>query len=264
MDSPTGIISHMRQIFLIGIGAGDPQHLTLQAIEAMQAVDVFFFLDKREETHDLIAARQALFQRHARPDAQAMVLNDPPRAQSPNYHQDVQHWHEQRAERLEEALMTSLSESGVGALLVWGEPSIYDSAMRLMRQIEARGQCAIQTQVIPGISSIQALAAAFAEPLNRIGEPIHITTGRALKAGFPADLDAVVVMLDGECSFTHVMQPEMEIFWGAYLGTPDQLLIQGPVMQVADEIITTRQQARARHGWIMDTYLLRRPLRLKA
>jgi precorrin-6A synthase len=36
------------------------------------------------------------------------------------------------------------------------------------------------------------------------------------------------------------------------------LLAAGPVAEVADEIIRTRTEARERHGWIMDTYLLRR------
>ena len=49
-----------------------------------------------------------------------------------------------------------------------------------------------------------------------------------------------------------------DIFWGAYLGTADQILIQGRLGQVRDEIRRVRHEARVRHGWIMDTYLLRR------
>jgi precorrin-6A synthase len=36
----------VRRIVVIGIGAGDPRHLTLQAVEAVAAVDVFFVIDK--------------------------------------------------------------------------------------------------------------------------------------------------------------------------------------------------------------------------
>ena len=36
------------------------------------------------------------------------------------------------------------------------------------------------------------------------------------------------------------------------------MLISGPLAAVADEIAATRAELRARHGWIMDTYLLRR------
>ena len=39
-----------RTVYVIGIGAGDPEHLTLQAVAAMNRVDVFFTIDKGEAT----------------------------------------------------------------------------------------------------------------------------------------------------------------------------------------------------------------------
>ena len=50
----------------------------------------------------------------------------------------------------------------------------------------------------------------------------------------------------------------VEIFWGAYLGTPDELLVAGPLAEAAPKIEEIRAEARRRKGWIMDTYLLRR------
>ena len=64
-------------------------------------------------------------------------------------------------------------------------------------------------------------------------------------------------MLDGEQSFRRV-DPELDIYWGAYLGTADEILISGRLADVRDEIEARREQARQRHGWIMDCYLLRR------
>ncbi len=64
-------------------------------------------------------------------------------------------------------------------------------------------------------------------------------------------------MLDGELAFRTVDQ-DMDIYWGAYLGTPDELLISGRLVDVAGEIEKVRAEARARKGWIMDTYLLKR------
>ena len=66
-----------------------------------------------------------------------------------------------------------------------------------------------------------------------------------------------VVMLDGQTAFLAVDDPAAEIFWGAYLGTPDEILIRGPLGEVRDEIVETRAAARAEHGWIMDIYLIR-------
>nr|BFE68963.1 hypothetical protein GCM10020092_022640 [Actinoplanes digitatis] len=65
-------------------------------------------------------------------------------------------------------------------------------------------------------------------------------------------------MLDAHQTFGTVDAENVEIFWGAYLGTEDELLVAGPLDEVADEIRRVRAEARERHGWIMDTYLLRR------
>ena len=67
---------------------------------------------------------------------------------------------------------------------------------------------------------------------------------------------AAVVMLDADCSFLDC-PPSTRIWWGAYLGTPDELLVAGTVGDVGDRYRRLRAEARARHGWIMDTYLLR-------
>ena len=48
------------------------------------------------------------------------------------------------------------------------------------------------------------------------------------------------------------------IWWGAYLGMPEQILMHGPLASSGPEIIAARTDARARHGWIMDIYLLER------
>ena len=36
----------MRKVFVIGIGPGNPDYVTVQAINALNAVDVFFEMDK--------------------------------------------------------------------------------------------------------------------------------------------------------------------------------------------------------------------------
>jgi precorrin-6A synthase len=108
--------------------------------------------------------------------------------------------------------------------------------------------------VIPGITAIQALTARHRIPLNDIGEPVQITTGRQLREHGLSG--AAVVMLDGECSF-RTCAPQTRIWWGAYLGTPDELLASGTVGEIGSTIVDVRAEARARHGWIMDTYLLR-------
>jgi precorrin-6B methylase 1 len=82
-----------------------------------------------------------------------------------------------------------LGEDECGAFLVWGDPSLYDSTLRIIDQIIARGTVAFECEVIPGISAIQALAARHRITLNRIGRSIHITTGRKIAEGLPNNLD---------------------------------------------------------------------------
>ena len=110
--------------------------------------------------------------------------------------------------------------------------------------------------MIPGISSVSALAARHRIGLNRVGRPFQVTTGRRLAEGWPDGVDDVVVMLDAQQAYA--AYPEAEIYWGAYLGTADEILRSGRVAEVAEDITATRAEARERHGWIMDTYLLRR------
>ena len=138
---------------------------------------------------------------------------------------------------------------GAGAFLVWGDPGLYDSTLRIIARLRDR----FVVEVIPGITAIQALTAAHGIALNRIGEPVHITTGRRLGT---VDEDTVV-MLDGRTAFM-TADPDLDIFWGAYLGTPDEITIAGRLADMREEIVATRRAARERHGWIMDTYLLRK------
>ena len=110
---------------------------------------------------------------------------------------------------------------------------------------------------VPGISAVQALAAAHGLVLNRIGGALTVTTGRRLaREGMTGD--DVVVMLDARCAFADLPDAPVDIFWGAYLGTPDEVLVAGDLAAVKDEIMAVRARERARKGWIMDTYLLRR------
>ncbi|CAN5320384.1 precorrin-6A synthase (deacetylating) [soil metagenome] len=250
----------MRQIYVIGIGAGNPEYITIQAINALNAADVFFLIDKGAEKGDLAQLRKEICERYIKDKSYRMVeARDPPRDRKADaYESAVVDWHEKRADIFERMISEELGEDECGAFLVWGDPALYDGTIRILEMIAARGKTAFSYDVIPGISSVQALTARHKIPLNRIGEPIHITTGRQVAGGLPETFDNVVVMLDGQCAFNTIHDPGVRIYWGAYLGTEDELLIAGKLDDVADTIEKTRAEARERKGWIMDTYLLRR------
>jgi len=244
-----------RRIHVIGIGAGDPDYVTAQAVDALNDTDVFFAMDKGQQKDDLIALRRQICERFIRePGYRFVALPDPPRAKDGDYRQAVADWHAARARIWAEAIDAELDANGVGAFLAWGDPSLYDSTLRILDAVA--GHVDIDYDVIPGITAIQALTARHRIPLNDVGEPVLITTGRQLRENGLSG--AAVVMLDGDCSFREC-PPDTRIWWGAYLGTPDELLVVGTVGEVGSAIVDLRADARARHGWIMDTYLLRPP-----
>ena len=246
-----------RRIHVIGIGAGDPDYVTAQAAAALNDTQVFFAMNKAPNKgagkDDLIELRRQICQRFIRdPGYRFVELPDPPRATDGDYRQAVADWHAARAAMWAEAIQNELEPGGVGAFLAWGDPSLYDSTLRILDTVAASAD--IDYDVIPGITAIQALTARHRIPLNDVGEPVLITTGRQLRDNGLSG--SAVVMLDADCSF-RACPPQTRIWWGAYLGTPDELLASGTVGEIGERIVEMRAEARGRHGWIMDTYLLR-------
>jgi precorrin-6A synthase len=247
----------MRRLSIIGIGAGNPDHITVQAIKALSSVDVIFLIGKGNEKEDLTQLRKDICARYITRPYRIVEAQDPERDRTPaNYQTAVTDWHAQRAAIYERMIREELADDQHGAFLVWGDPSLYDSTLRIVDQVAAMKTVRFELDVIPGITSVQALAARHKIALNRIGGPVHITTGRLLANGMPAD--DVVVMLDGDCAFKTVKDSGVHIYWGAYVGTADEILVSGKLQERGPEIERIRSDARARHGWIMDTYLLRK------
>ena len=250
----------MRKVLIIGIGAGNPDYVTVQAINALNEVDLFFMTDKGSEKDDLVRLRRDICERYIKDKPYRIIdVEDPERDRAAaEYESGVRAWHEQRLGIYEKLIGQELGEEECAGFLVWGDPSLYDSTLRMIERIRARGTVAFEYEVIPGITSVQALAARHRITLNRIGQSIHITTGRKLAEGLPDDIGDVVVMLDAGCSFKSIGDPEMDIYWGAYVGTDDEILVSGKLRERMHDIERIRSEAKARKGWIMDTYLLRK------
>ena len=243
-----------RHVDLIGIGAGSPAHVTLEAVAALADVDVVFALDKGDAKADLLDARRAILDAHA-PHVELVVVPDPPRDRTPSdYGGVVRDWHQARAELLADAMVRHLGGSRRGAFLVWGDPSLYDSTLRILERIRDLG-VEFTVRVIPGITAVQALTAAHGVTLNRIGHPVLVTTGR--KLGERPEGTDTVVMLDGGAAWNEHGRADEEILWGAYLGTPMEVLRRGRVADIGAELEELKKELRAKHGWIMDIYLLR-------
>ncbi len=249
----------MIELHLIGIGTGNPDHLTLQAIKALNASDLVLIPRKGETKADLAELRRSICAEVLTNTAVRIAEFDLPvrDAANPSYRAGVDDWHDAIAAVWKDTVLAELGPDGRVALLVWGDPSLYDSTLRIAGRV---GQSLpLTVRVVPGITSLQALTASHAIPLNDVGDPFIVTTGRQLRDhGWPAGVRTVAVMLDGECSFRAIPPEGVTIWWGAYVGMENELILSGPLSETAARIVAARAAARDRHGWIMDIYILRR------
>jgi precorrin-6A synthase len=243
-------------ISLIGIGCGDPEQLTLAAIRAINAADLVLIPRKGEEKADLAELRREICAQVLTNSRTRVVEFDlPVRNAGDDYRGGVDGWHDAVAGVWSREIKVHLGDGGRVAFLIWGDPSLYDSSLRIARRLQPLPEI----EVIPGVTAIQALCAAHEIPLNEIGAPFLVTTGRRLhEGGWPADAETVVVLLDGGTAFQSLDPNGLHIWWGAYLGMPHQIIFSGPLTETGAAIATARAEARSRHGWIMDSYILKR------
>lgn len=249
-----------RKVLIIGIGAGNPDFVTIQAVNAMNQVDVFFIPNKGVEKEELARVRLEIIERYVRDRPFRTVEYKAPlrRRGGDDYEGAVSDWHDDVEAAYGKLLMEELDESETGAFLVWGDPTLYDSTMRILDRLKTRGDFELDYEVLPGISSIQALAARHKVALCNIGRSILISTGRSMAAeGFPNNIDSVVIMLNAEKAL-RTADGDLDVYWGAYVGMPDEVLVSGKLKEVIDDIERIRDEARRGKGWIMDTLLMRK------
>jgi precorrin-6A synthase len=240
-------------LWLVGIGTGNPEHLTAEARRALCEAAVVLVPRKGPDKEDLAELRRRLLADCASP-ARVVEFDMPVRDEALPYRLRVAHWHDAIAACWARAIRAA-GPQGPVALMVWGDPGLYDSSLRIARRLDPPPRI----RVVPGISALQALTAAHGIPLAEINGEVTVTTGRRLRErGWPPGAGSVAVMLDGELSFRALAPEGLHIWWGAYLGMPEEALDSGPLAEAGPRIAGARAALRARHGWIMDTYLIRR------
>ncbi len=240
------------RLHLIGIGTGDPGHLTRAAVAAIRAADVILLPEKAGKA-DLADLRRALLAEVA-PEAKIAPFPVPGREPDPeDYRATVEDWHAAIARAWQAALVRHLPAGGTAALLVWGDPALYDSTLRIAARLAG-----VAVEVTPGITALQALTAAHAVPVNTLAGAVTITTGRRLRDhGWPPGAATVAVMLDGRESFGTLDPARYDIWWGANLGRPEQVLMAGPLAEIGPRVAAVKRRLRQQVGWAMDIYLLR-------
>ena len=243
----------MTTLWLIGIGTGNLDHVTGQAIRALNGADLILIPRKGEAKSDLADLRRQILSQVLTEPVPVADYDVPQRADQDDYLGAVNDWHDAIAQVWAKTIAARQPQARNVALMVWGDPSLYDSTLRIAARLPS-----VKVKVIPGITSLQVLTAAHAIPLNTLAAPVTITTGRQLRDhGWPLGANTLAVMLDKGGAFT-VLPSDTEIWWGAYVGMPEETLIHGTLAEVSGKILATRAKLRAEHGWIMDIYLLLR------
>lgn len=246
MTSRTASERVMR-IRVLGVGMG-PQHVTPEVAAALRSCDYVLAAEKGEDD-GLLSIRRAIAAEHG---LEVVAVPDPQRdrADPADYAGAVKDWHAARVTAYDQVLR---ERGGTAAFLVWGDPSLYDSTIRVVDRLAER--MPLEYDVLPGISAPQLLAARHRIVLHPVGHSVHLTTSRRLREDLAAGQTNLCVMLTGTLDLAGL--DDWSIWWGANLGTDAEELTAGRVADVLPSIKTARERAKTAAGWVMDVYLLR-------
>ena len=250
-----------RKVIIIGIGAGNPDFVTIQAIDAMNRVDVFFIPDKGIEKADLSRVRRLIIDRYVRDRSVRTVEYRVPsrRQESDSYEGTVTAWHADVGKIYGRLILEEAGRIGDRRLSGLGRSDFSMTARcEILEHLRTEGDFELDYDVIPGISSLQALAAQHRTAINEIGRSVLITNGRLLAEGFPNNVDSVMVLLNADKALRSA-DGELDAYWGAYIGMPEEVLVSGKLKDIVDDIERIRSAARQENGWIMDCLLLKKP-----
>lgn len=241
----------IERLRVVGIGLGDPLHLTGEAVRALASADVLLVPRAVDGHPDRAAAARGLCEAllPAGHTHRVVVVDGGDDAHPDAY----------------AAALDALQEDErTVALLVWADPAFDDSTRHLVDTLVERYAAAgvdLDHDVVPGVGAPQLLAARHRIALGRAGAPVHVTTGERLVDEYDPALGDVVVTGDHAlaCSGLADAFPDLELCWGAHLGTPDEVLVRGLLGEILPEVRRARAEALASRGWVVDAYLLRAP-----
>ena len=140
----------IRRLLLIGIGAGDPSFVTVQAAGAIAEVDAFLVIDKGEAKADLASVRRQVLDRFTGSKPfRILTLEDTVRSTDVPYEDAVAQWHLERVAAFERTMLADVDEDETAGILVWGDPSLYDSTLRIVDQVNAAGRLSLDGDASP-------------------------------------------------------------------------------------------------------------------
>lgn len=157
-------------LYGVGVGPGDPELLTLKAARIIARCDVVGVPDSGTgETVALDIAREQVGDK-------PVICFDLPMTR------DEEALAQARA-AVADRLCDLLEEGKTVAFLTLGDPTVYSTYLYLHQQVAARGYPA---EIVPGVPSFCAAAAALGIPLCEAEQPLHI-----LPASYPGAPEAL-------------------------------------------------------------------------
>lgn len=240
------------KVTIIGIGPGHPDQITVQAVKALNAHRVILIPVKVGTTTG--DTRREIARRHL-VDPSAHDLREVPMPKvsdrpAGEYTAAVGTFRDRQAQAFADAL--DAVEADEVAILAWGCPTLFDGTIEGVRAYPG-----VELTVLPGVTSVSALAAAHGVVQTNIGQSVLITTGRQLKSGLPTEHGTIADMVDAQGHVWTQDGPEWTAYWGAFVGLEQQALDHGPLEEVRERIQAKRAALAEEHGWLFDIALLK-------
>lgn len=177
------------RLYGVGLGPGDPSLMTLRAVEVIAEADVVAYHSAR---HGRSIAR-SIAARHIRPEHVEEALVYPVTTESTDhpggYRGALDDFYEEAAERL----AAHLDAGRTVAVISEGDPLFYGSYQHMHKRLAHR----YPTEVVPGVTSINAAAARLGTPLTEADEVLTVLPGTLSEEELTARLsatDSAVVM----------------------------------------------------------------------
>ncbi|MFD7854247.1 precorrin-2 C(20)-methyltransferase [Streptomyces microflavus] len=187
--SVTDISRSGGRLYGVGLGPGDPNLMTLRAVQVIGEADVIAYHSAR---HGRSIAR-SIAAAHLRPDHIEEPLVYPVTTETTDhpggYRGALEEFYEKAAARLAE----HLDAGRTVAVLAEGDPMFYGSYMHMHKRLADR----YATEVVPGVTSVSAAAARLGTPLVEGEEILTILPGTLPEEELTARLaatDTAVVM----------------------------------------------------------------------
>ncbi|MBV9121020.1 MAG: precorrin-2 C(20)-methyltransferase [Chloroflexi bacterium] len=207
----------MSKLFAIGLGPGDPELITLKAARLLHEVDTIFVPSQD--------GRPSLALRIAGDLIETEKLRELAFVMSTSREHNVGRWREHAA-----AIATEVNQGRSAAFVTEGDPLLYSTFIHVYEQL-LRDFPELSVEIVPGVSSITAGAAAVQRPLGIDRERVGIVPATGDVMHGLATFDAIVILkvsaaLDNVLRALKVTGRADQAVYVERAGWPDQRVVQ--------------------------------------